>query len=193
MKLGVFLDTLFAVEGLTNEERRREILRFVENLETRYGEQLKRQTMVVARLEKKMRRLQASETDEVSRKNELEAVFVESVEEVRKEIMRRRMKNEVATKKKFRGFETKNAEEAAQFEQSLLKLANLAKKRVKLGDFTATDKFNILDLFVNNETTLLKLYESLFPHRASSLPTAAPEGPVSALSASARNFSAAAA
>lgn len=92
---------------------------------------------------------------------------MDAVEEVRKEIMRRRMKNEVATKKKFRGFETKNAEEAAQFEQSLLKLANLAKKRIKYDDFTSTDKFNIIDLFVNNEQTLLKIYESLFPHRAS--------------------------
>jgi hypothetical protein len=28
------------------------------------------------------------------------------------------------------------------------------------------DKCNLLDLFVNNEKTLLKIYEALFPHRA---------------------------
>jgi hypothetical protein len=42
----------------------------------------------------------------------------------------------------------------------------LAKNRVKVTDFTNKDKTHILDLFVNNEKTLLKIYEALFPHRA---------------------------
>lgn len=46
-----------------------------------------------------------------------------------------------------------------------MRLAQLAKNRVKLVDFTNKDKFHILDLFVNNEKTLLKVYEALFPHR----------------------------
>ena len=33
-------------------------------------------------------------------------------------------------------------------------------------DFTPRDKYHLLDLFVNNERTLLKIYEALFPHRA---------------------------
>lgn len=37
---------------------------------------------------------------------------------------------------------------------------------MKLSDFTVRDKCNLLDLFVNNEKTLLKIYEALFPHRA---------------------------
>lgn len=37
---------------------------------------------------------------------------------------------------------------------------------MKLTDFTVRDKCNLLDLFVNNEKTLLKIYEALFPHRA---------------------------
>lgn len=36
-----------------------------------------------------------------------------------------------------------------------------------MSDFNSRDKFNILDLFVNNEKTLIKIYEVLFPHRAS--------------------------
>ena len=48
----------------------------------------------------------------------------------------------------------------------MLKLANLARNRVKLSEFTSRDKCNLLDLFVNNEKTLLKIYEALFPHRA---------------------------
>ena len=46
-----------------------------------------------------------------------------------------------------------------------MKLANLTKNRIKIGDFTSKDKFNLLDLFVNNEKTLIKMYEILFPTR----------------------------
>lgn len=42
----------------------------------------------------------------------------------------------------------------------------MAKNRVKISDFTASDRQHLLDLFVNNEKTLLKIYEVLFPHRA---------------------------
>ena len=62
----------------------------------------------------------------------------------------------------------------------MLKLAQLAKNRVKISDFTARDKSHLLDLFVNNEKTLLNIYEALFPHRAitgaSSLTQQAPGG-----------------
>ena len=47
------------------------------------------------------------------------------------------------------------------------KLAAFAKGRIKYEDFTSKDKFNILDLFVNNQKTLIKIYEALFPHRVS--------------------------
>ena len=64
----------------------------------------------------------------------------------------------------------KNTDEAREFEESLLRLAQLAKNKVKLTDFTVRDKCNLLDLFVNNEKTLLKIYEALFPHRAGGQP-----------------------
>jgi parvulin-like peptidyl-prolyl isomerase len=101
----------------------------------------------------------------VSQKNELERLFVECIEEIRKGIMKRRLKNEIMNKKKYQQIE-KNTEEAREFEQSLLKLAELAKNRVKIQDFTNKDKNHLLELFVNNEKTLLKIYEILFPHRA---------------------------
>jgi hypothetical protein len=47
---------------------------------------------------------------------------VECIEEVRKDIMKRRLKNEIYNKKKFQQID-KNTEEAREFEQSLLKLA----------------------------------------------------------------------
>jgi len=51
----------------------------------------------------------------------------------------------------------------------LLKLAALAKNKIKYMDLTATDKYNLLDLFVNNEKILIKMYEALFPHRVMSI------------------------
>jgi len=53
--------------------------------------------------------------------------------------------------------------ETQQFEESLVQLVKLAKNKVKIQDFTQRDKYNLLDLFVNNEKTLLKIYETLFP------------------------------
>ena len=50
----------------------------------------------------------------------------------------------------------------AEFEETLNKLAEMAKGRVKFDEFTQVDRNNLLDLFVNNERTLLKIYEVLF-------------------------------
>ncbi len=52
------------------------------------------------------------------------------------------------------------------FSGSLVKLADIVQSRVKVSEFTAKDKTNMLDLFVNNERTLFKIYEALFPGRA---------------------------
>jgi hypothetical protein len=48
--------------------------------------------------------------------------------------------------------ETQNDEEA-NFEETILKLVDFAKTKVKYEDFTSIDKQNLIDLFVNNETT----------------------------------------
>ena len=43
----------------------------------------------------------------------------------------------------------------------------MARKRASIESFSEKDRSNLLDLFVNNEKTLLKIYEALFPHRTS--------------------------
>ena len=55
-------------------------------------------------------------------KTELENLFVESVEHVRKDIMKRRLKTEVLNRKRINNFEVDSLE-AKEFEMSLLKLA----------------------------------------------------------------------
>ncbi len=59
--------------------------------------------------------------------------------------------------------------ESIEFEDSLMKLAQMAKNRVKLSEFSSNDRFNFIDLFVNNEKTLMQIYDALFPQRQSSV------------------------
>ncbi len=91
-------------------------------LETNYTETIKelRQSLDKERL--KAKKVQADRVNENTEKNELEGLFVDCIEEVRKDIMKRRLKNEIYNKKKFQQIE-KNSEEAREFEESLLRLA----------------------------------------------------------------------
>lgn len=45
----------------------------------------------------------------------------------------------------------------------------MQKNKLKITDFTPKDKYNLLDLFVNNEKTLMQVYEALFPQRNNSI------------------------
>ena len=47
------------------------------------------------------KRVVADKVNENTEKNELEGLFVDCIEEVRKDIMKRRLKNEIYNKKKF--------------------------------------------------------------------------------------------
>ena len=134
-------------------------------LETSYTDAIRDLKTIIDREKKAAKKVVADRINMSTERNELESLFIECIEEVRKEIMKRRLKNEIYNRKKFQQLD-RSSEEAKEFEESLLRLAQLAKNRVKVSDFTAKDKSHILDLFVNNERTLLKIYEALFPHRA---------------------------
>ena len=101
---------------------------------------------------------------------------------MRRNIIRRRLRAEVDSRKKVgmnqvapnkRTIETSfqdlqsntslEKKQVAEFEDSLERLAEMAKGRVKLNEFTTKDREHLLDLFVNNEKTLLTIYEILFP------------------------------
>ena len=163
-KFGKFLELIFNSK-MQKDDIKEEIIKYVQALETNYTDTVKELRALLDKERLKAKKVQAERVNENTEKNELEGLFVDCIEEVRKDIMKRRLKNEIYNKKKFQQVE-KNTEEAREFEESLLRLAQLAKNRVKLTDFTVRDKCNLLDLFVNNEKTLLKIYEALFPHRA---------------------------
>lgn len=162
-KFGKFLELLFKSK-MSADDVQAEIAKYVQALETNYMETIKELRGGLERERLRTRKATAEKVNETTEKNELEGLFVDCIEEVRKDIMKRRLKNDIYNKK----LQTvnKNSEEAREFEQSLLKLSQLTKNRVKLADFTVRDKCMLLDLFVNNEKTLLRIYEALFPHRA---------------------------
>lgn len=97
----------------------------------------------------------------VRTKNELENLFQTSVDETRKQITKRKLKTEVNLKRRYSTVSPEHEE--LEFEQSLNKLADMGKNKIKFEDFTVIDKVNMLDLFVNNEKVLMRIYDCLFP------------------------------
>jgi hypothetical protein len=168
VKFEKFIDLLYTSK-MSQEEVKSEIKSFVKVLETNYNDTIRELKVTIDKIQKKLRKVQSSQVTTTVEKSEMETLFVDCVEDVRKEVMKRRLKNEIVQKKKglvsLSKLGDKTDEEAREFEESLLKLAALAKNKIKYSDFTAKDRYNILDLFVNNEKTLIKVYEALFPHR----------------------------
>ena len=163
MKFEKFVDVLFK-SRMQTEDVKDQIIKYVQALETSYTDAIRDLKDLVEKEKKKQKTTNSERINTTAERNELETLFVDCIEEVRKDIMKRRLKNEIYNRKKFQPLDPKT-EEAKEFEESLLKLAQLAKNRVREVDFTIKDKCNLLDLFVNNEKTLLKMYEALFPHR----------------------------
>jgi len=149
---------------MSKEDIKFEILNYTQALETNYTDTIKEVKLRNDRLRNQLRKEKGKNVGEVVERGDLENLFVDCVEDVRRNVIKRRLKAEIIGKKKIGKFD-ENSEEAKEFEESLLKLANLAKDRVKFSEFTAHDRNNLLDLFVNNEKTLLRMYEILFPKR----------------------------
>lgn len=150
---------------MNKEDMKFEILNYTQALETNYTDTIKNLQIRNERMRKRLKKEESKNVNTVIERGDLENLFVDCVEDVRRNVIKRRLKAEIIGKKKIGKFD-ENSEEAKEFEESLLKLANLAKDRVKFSEFTSQDRNNLLDLFVNNEKTLLRIYENLFPRRA---------------------------
>ncbi len=70
-------------------------------VETNYMDTIKELKSLIEKEKLKQRRFTADKVNENTEKNELEGLFVDCIEEVRKDIMKRRLKNEIYNKKKF--------------------------------------------------------------------------------------------
>jgi len=84
---------------MTKEDIRDEITKYVQALETNYMETIKDLKLTVEKERMRSRKVTAERVNENTEKNELESLFVDCIEEVRKDIMKRRLKNEIYNKK----------------------------------------------------------------------------------------------
>ena len=99
LKLEQFLEILFGSK-MTSDQMRHETIQYVRILETNYNERIK---TLQQQLEKLRKHAQSDRVKNVGKdveKRDLEQLFVDCVEEVRKEIVRRRLKNEFANRRK---------------------------------------------------------------------------------------------
>ena len=100
MKFGKFVDLLFESK-MSKDGIKSELINYVKALETNYTDHIQELKTVVDKEKGRMRKVQSLQVNTNSEKNELESLFVDCIEEVRKEIMKRRLKNEIYNKKKF--------------------------------------------------------------------------------------------
>ena len=107
--------------------------------------------MVKNQLENERRRtkeLESGKSNYISGKNELEEFFLECVEEVKKNI------------KKRKEMQMKNT----RFSKSTAKsTVSTSSKEPKLAGFASQDKAKVIELLMENDNVLLYLYEKLFP------------------------------
>lgn len=88
-------------------------------------------------------------------KTDLEEFFLQCIEEVKKDILKRRALSRSQSAKKV----IRNVASHSDGGSSSRRL----KETGKLADFTSTDKRKVIELLLSNESILLFLYEKLFP------------------------------
>ena len=107
---------------MQTEEVKEEIIKYVQALETSYTDAIRDLKAIIDKEKRNSKKVVADKINMSTERNELESLFIECIEEVRKEIMKRRLKNEIYNRKKFQKLD-KSSEEAKEFEESLLRLA----------------------------------------------------------------------
>ena len=121
VKFEKFIELIFK-SRMQTQEVKDEIIKYVQALETSYTDTIRDLKVVIDREKIKQKKQIADKVNMSTERNELESLFIECIEEVRKEIMKRRLKNEIYNRKKFQQLD-KTSEEAKEFEESLLSLA----------------------------------------------------------------------
>jgi hypothetical protein len=123
-----------------------ELEKFFYDLEVKFNDSIRHLKTSLENEKKKVKQITAQQSSTFFVKSDLENLFLECVEEVRKDISRRKAKNLVDQKYPKRS-------KTSQHDERLV--------------MTPSDKRKILELLISNEQVLILLYEKLFPHRAS--------------------------
>lgn len=86
---------------MSRDGQKVEINNYVQVLETNYNDTIRDLKDFIKKEEIRNKKLNFEKVNDTVEKSELESLFVECIEEVRKDIMKRRLKNEIYNKKKF--------------------------------------------------------------------------------------------
>jgi serine phosphatase RsbU (regulator of sigma subunit) len=100
LKFEKFVELMFQ-SGMDASQIQTEVVKYVQALETNYTETIKDLKMLVEKERNRKRKIVAENVNSVQNRNEMETLFVSCIEEVRKDIMKRRLKNEIYNRKKF--------------------------------------------------------------------------------------------
>ena len=100
LKFHKFIDLIYK-SRMDQEDVKTEIIKYVQALETNYTDTIREFKYQLDKERIKNKKSNFDKVAEMSQKNELENLFVECIEEIRKDIMKRRLKNEIYNKKKF--------------------------------------------------------------------------------------------
>jgi hypothetical protein len=100
MKFEQFINDVFKSKMGANEVKDH-IVKYVQAIETNYMELVRSFKDELQKVDRDKKKALTDKTNARVERNELESLFVECIEEVRKEIMRRRLKNEIYARKKF--------------------------------------------------------------------------------------------
>jgi len=141
-----FLSQLSAKANTSDPRFLQEVEKYVNTQEQKCQEAIKRLQSVVEGEKRKAKAVAAAQASAFLAKSDLESVFLECVEEVRREVQRRR--TQAAMTAKYTTEATFTEPKSA---------------------FTPRDKRRILELLIGNEKVLVFLYEKLFPYRGSSI------------------------
>ena len=154
---------------VTREELEEELSHFVNNMERRMNERVDKllerveiEKRKVAQLKVKVPAAQAASVGEV------EGLFLDCVETVRREVGKRKLKGEMLNKRVFMSqLKATHRSVAEHSATALVKDHSFMEKMARVEELTATDRMKVLDLFVNNEKVVGRVFEMLFPSRPS--------------------------
>jgi len=92
---------------MQTEDVKDQIIKYVQALETSYTDAVRDLKDLIERERRRNKANRSEQINQANEVNELETLFVECIEEVRKDIMKRRLKNEIYNRKKFQPLDPK--------------------------------------------------------------------------------------
>lgn len=143
---GEIISQLLKKFKLLDADLLKEIELVMEKQSKHFTESTKHYQKIITNERKKMQNLSVIQSSVFLEKSELENLFLDCVEEVKKEIGHRRAKS-------------------LHLQKFPLKSKNTPKEKNET--FSPGDKRKIMELLISNEQVLIMLYEKLFPFRAS--------------------------